>query len=198
MNAARAIEPPLADAQPVGTASPVSEAVLATGSEVRPIIEGRERRMTSERRMLNERRDPTPLAAVLLVAYVVQAAVRLEWPWLVALQAQDAFKVATGCLLVIYLWLQWSIAAHRRHLHSWLGAFAPVVLYLHATHFAFGYLVWLAAVYLGIGAIGLLHRPIVARRARALFTWWFVIHLALSALLIVLAVYHVVIAVAYE
>jgi hypothetical protein len=79
----------------------------------------------------------------------------------------------------------------------WIGALAPLVLYAHASRFGYGYLAWLVAVYLGIGAVGLMHRPIVSRRARRLFVAWFVAHLALSVLLLVLVAYHVVIVVAY-
>ena len=50
----------------------------------------------------------------------------------------------------------------------------------------------------GVVAVGLCHQPIAARRARGLFTAWFVVHLALAVLLVVLVGYHVVIAIAYE
>lgn len=134
----------------------------------------------------------------LLAAYLGQAVAHLDLPWLTRMQALDSFKLATGCVLVVYLWCQWFLATRRRQAHSALGALAPAVLYLHTTRFAFGYLAWLVTVYLGVAAVGLLHRPIVARRARALFTAWSIAHLALSVLLIVLAAYHVVIAIAYE
>jgi hypothetical protein len=133
----------------------------------------------------------------LLAAYLGQAVAHLDLPWLTRMQAHDSFKLATGCVLVVYLWLQWFLATRRR-VHTALGALAPAVLYLHTTRFAFGYLAWLVTVYLGVAAVGLLHRPIVAHRARALFTAWSITHLALSVLLIVLAAYHVVIAIAYE
>jgi hypothetical protein len=143
-------------------------------------------------------REPTALGVALLAAYLGQAAVQLQVPWLVALQAQDAYKVATGCVLLVYLAAQWSARRDRRGLHELLGSFAPVVLYAHASRFAYGYLAWLAAVYLGVGGVGLLYRPIAAHRARRLFTWWFVVHLALAVLLVILVGYHVVIAIAYE
>jgi hypothetical protein len=147
---------------------------------------------------LTARRDPTALAVGLLVAYLAQAAVRLEVPWLLRLQAEDAYRVATGCVLICYLALQWSAVPHHRERHKLLGAFAPLVLYAHASRFAYGYLVWLAAVYLSVGAIGLLHQPIAARRARRLFTAWFVTHIALAVLLVIIVGYHVMIAIAYE
>ena len=47
------------------------------------------------------------LGTVLLVAYVVQASVRLEWAWLAHQQTRDAYKVATGIVLASYLYVQW-------------------------------------------------------------------------------------------
>lgn len=147
---------------------------------------------------MTERRGPTTLGAALLAAYLGQAIAGLELSFLVELQAQEAYKLLTGAVLIAFLGAQWWFATRRRELHMWLGAVAPAVLYLHATRFAYGYLAWLVTVYLGVLAVGLCHRSIIARRARRLFVAWFVTHLALSVLLIVLAGYHVVIALAYE
>ena len=144
------------------------------------------------------RRDPTVLAAALLAAYLGQAVMGLEVPWLVALQGHEVYKLATGGVLIVFLAMQWMFARRHRELHVWLGAFAPLALYAHATQFAYGYLAWLVVVYLGVGAVGLMHRPILAHRARRLFVAWFIVHLAFSVLLLVLTAYHVVIAIAYE
>ena len=147
---------------------------------------------------MTERRNPTTLAAAMLAAYLGQAIAGLEVSWLVELQTQQTYKLLTGAVLIAFLGMQWWFATRRRGLHVWLGAIAPAVLYMHATHFAYGYLAWLVSVYLGVVAVGLVHRPIVARRARRMFVAWYVSHLALSVLLVVLAGYHVVIALAYE
>jgi hypothetical protein len=145
------------------------------------------------------------LGSVLLVAYVVQGVGQLEWPWLAHLQSDERYKFASGCGVAAYLWFQWTLGA-RRHFapvsavrwHKLAGALAPLVLYVHALRFAYGYLVLLAVAYLGTASFGLLHRPVLNARARWLFTWWFLIHVASSAILVVLGGYHVVIALAYE
>jgi hypothetical protein len=147
---------------------------------------------------MTRRHDPTALAVGLLVAYLAQAAIGLDVPWLLRLQADDTYKIATGCMLVAYLGLQWSAGPHHRERHKLLGALAPLALYVHASRFAYGYLVWLAAVYLSVGAIGLLHQPITVRRARRWFVAWFITHVALAVLLVILVGYHVLIALAYE
>lgn len=156
--------------------------------------------------MANERtqdRWVSALGAVLLVAYLVQARFELAWPWLARQQADDTYKIVTGALLAGYLLWQWSVrnrrlldavGAVRRHKLG--GALAPVVLYVHASRFAYGYLLVLALSYLSITAIGLLHR--FALRRRTLFAVWFVIHVATVTMLMALVAYHVVIALAYE
>lgn len=138
------------------------------------------------------------LGCGLLVAYVVQA-LAIEWPWLVQQQADDMYKVVTGFGLAIYLHAQWSVRKHRSLArHKLGGALAPLVLYLHASRFGYGYLMLLAVIYLGTALGGLLHAPVVQTRKRWLFTTWFVGHVATSVILVVVGGYHVVIALAYE
>jgi hypothetical protein len=146
----------------------------------------------------------TAVGAVLLVAYVAQAALSLELPALVALQAETTYKVGSGCVLAAYLLVQWSLGTRRLYAqravvrHKVYGALAPVFLYLHATRFAWGYLVWLSAVYLGNVALGLVHRPVVRTPLRRFFAAWFVTHVVLSVILLLLGCYHVAVALAYE
>ncbi|MBA3539704.1 MAG: hypothetical protein H0T79_08735, partial [Deltaproteobacteria bacterium] len=103
-----------------------------------------------------------------LAAYVAQAQLGLVWPWLVSLQADDTYKVGSGLVLSGYLIFQWSVASRRQWdpggalwRHKLGGALAPVVLYLHASRFAYGYLLLLALAYLITAFVGLLNRPIL-------------------------------------
>lgn len=145
------------------------------------------------------------LGVVVLAAYLIQGIFGLELSWLARLQSIDTYKVMSGLLVAGYLGFQWSIALrhpadHARALyqHKIAGALAPLVLYLHATRFAYGYLFLLSLVYLGTASLGLLSRPVVKRHIRWLYTVWFVVHVSTSVLLVVLGAYHVVIALAYE
>jgi hypothetical protein len=106
------------------------------------------------------------LGAVLLALYVVQARLGLVWPLVVELQRDERYKVASGAVLAGYL-LHQSFMSRRRIFdpigvvfwHKLAGALAPVLLYLHASRFAYGYLVLLSSLYLGMVGLGLLHRP---------------------------------------
>lgn len=145
------------------------------------------------------------IACGLVVAYIVQACAGLEVGWLVRLQDDDRYRALTGVLLAAYLALQASLGARRLRdpagavsRHKLYGAVGPVVLYVHASRFAYGYLLVLVLFFLGTMLFGLLHRPVLALRARRLFTVWFVMHVAMSTLLLVFGAYHAVVALAYE
>lgn len=138
------------------------------------------------------------LGCVLFVAYLISV-LFVEWTWLVQLQRDDTFKIITGLGLAVYLHQQWSMIGHRdARRHKLGGALAPIVLYLHASRFGYGYLTLLALIYLGAMASGLLHGPVVQLRAKWLFTLWFVVHVATSVILVMLGGYHVIVALAYE
>src|SRR5882757_1009701 len=108
------------------------------------------------------------VGCIALVGYVVAARAD-AWPWLADLQSHDSYKVASGLVLAAYLILQWSVASRRRWNptgavanHKLGGAVAPLVLYLHASRFGYGYLTLLGITYLGTAGISLLHRPTLA------------------------------------
>jgi hypothetical protein len=141
---------------------------------------------------------------MLLIVYVGQASLQIHSVWIVDRQRSDGNKNATGAVLELYLVAQRRVRDRRadreRALwrHRAAGAFAPLVLYAHASRFAYGYLAWLCAVYLGTAIAGVLHQPVLALQTRRLYTLWFVLHLAGATALVVLGAYHVVIALQYE
>jgi hypothetical protein len=145
------------------------------------------------------------LGLVLLVLYLAQAALAIEPAWVVALQHAELYRFGTGLVLAGYLFYQARLGARRVAepvaavvRHQLVGALAPLVLYLHASRPGYGYLAVLSSCYLGTMLVGLVHGRVIATRAKALFTCWFVIHVALSTLLIVFGLYHAIVALAYE
>ncbi|NVB81954.1 MAG: hypothetical protein HOV81_26470 [Kofleriaceae bacterium] len=145
------------------------------------------------------------VGASLLALYVAQGVLHLECSALVQVQDDDRYRVISGCMLAVYL-LHQSFMARRRVFdpvgvvfwHRLAGALAPVVLYLHASRFGYGYLFVLVSLFIGTIGFGLLHSVVLRVRLRWLFTWWFVLHVATSASLVVLSGYHVLVALAYE
>jgi hypothetical protein len=145
------------------------------------------------------------LGSSFLAAYLVQAWVGCTPAWLASLQASDRYRALSGCALALYVLGQTFVGRKRKHdpvrtlaRHRLVGACAPLVLYLHAARFAYGYLLLLAYVYLATVLLGLLYRPMQTARARQLYLGWFLAHVAAAASLVVLAGYHAAIALGYE
>jgi len=145
----------------------------------------------------------TGIGTSVLALYVAQGCIGYQWSMLTALQQDDRYKVTSGCVLALFL-LHQSFVARRRIFapitalfwHKLAGALTPVILYLHASRFGYGYLLLLSSVFVATIGLGLFHR--VAMRAKWLFTTWFILHVATVSSLVVLAGYHAVIALAYE
>jgi hypothetical protein len=132
----------------------------------------------------------------------------LDLPVLQTLQRQFVYKVATGSGLAVFIVFQWSLAGCRmsglsriaKALHPWhqtVGALAPVLLFLHSTRLGFGYLAILSGVYFAGNVVGLVN-PHAFPRIKAWLSWWTIVHIALSVLLVALASYHAWTALYYE
>jgi hypothetical protein len=138
----------------------------------------------------------------------VQDVYGLKLPAFEALQQRDAWKVATGSLLVAFLGYQWVLAALRvrgsrhahRHLrwHRCIGALGPLLFYAHATRFGYAYLAALSGVFLGNVLLGAA-APLLQRiHVKAIRIGWPVLHIAAAVLTLVLTAIHTVVAAWYE
>jgi methionine sulfoxide reductase heme-binding subunit len=146
--------------------------------------------------------------AILLVLFLEQLALNVEWKTLQAWQGRVGYKIATGAVLAVFLSFQWLLAFCRmgrwgraaKALYSWhqtVGVLAPALLFLHSTRVGFGYLVVLCSVYLVNNLLGLVN-PCAFPRLRSVLASWTVAHIALSVLLVALAGYHAWTALYYE
>lgn len=149
------------------------------------------------------------LGAALLLAYLLQSLLGLHWPWLERMQEDNLYKQCSGLLLALYLLHQWTLSLLRAHgsqraawsslnWHKLLGVLAPLVFYLHATEFGYGYLFLLGSVYFANAVVGLCNEETLAIRKLAFFNNWVVTHVSLSVMLVVLSGYHVLISYSYE
>jgi hypothetical protein len=115
-------------------------------------------------------------------------------------QASQAYKLATGAVLLCFLGFQWLLAlARSRHwlqaskslyaLHQSFGLIGPPLLYLHASRWGFGYLGVLMGALFANHVLGLM-RSAGMGLPRWAFPAWTVVHVALSVVLVALAGYH--------
>lgn len=152
------------------------------------------------------------LGLALLLAYLAQAALGVYWPWLEALQADESYRRWSGALVAAYILAQWTLAARRAQgasakvtgrsisRHRALGAVAPLVFYAHATHFGYAMLFALSVAYLGNAVVGLFDKTwLKGQAARARYhRRWLPIHIAISCLLVGLALVHLWVVFAYQ
>jgi hypothetical protein len=149
------------------------------------------------------------LGLTLLVAWLVQAAVPIQWAWLETLQGDQSYKLLTGLVLMAYLGHQWYLSILRilkRHktakdnfaVHKLLGALAPLVFFFHSTKVGYAYLALLTTVYLGNCAVGLFNQESVRIKKTWFTNGWMFLHVGLSLMTMVLATYHLVVALAYR
>jgi len=146
--------------------------------------------------------------AAMWLLFLAQLDVGFEWAPLGVWQGRTWYKVASGSLLAGFVCFQWLLALLRvnrwaraaRVLYPWhqtVGAFSPVLLFLHSTRLGFGYLFVLSTVYVANNVLGLVS-PSAFPRLKVLLPFWVIAHIALSVLLAALVVYHAWTALYYE
>lgn len=158
---------------------------------------------------MNPRRHPTFVITFgLLALLVAQDVYDLRIAALEELQRDDAWKIATGSMLVAFLAYQWVLAAlrvrgaksagHHLRWHRCVGACGPLLFWLHATRFGYAYLTALSGVFLGNLLLGAA-APLLQRiHVKPIRIGWPVLHIAAAVLTLVLTAIHTVIAAWYE
>ena len=96
---------------------------------------------------------------VLFACYILQDVLNWQWDYLAAIQADESYKRWSGLALFLYIGLQWSLTLFRTRkswesqssvimeIHKWMGAFSPLVFYIHSAEFGFAYLFVLSLVF---------------------------------------------------
>ena len=147
------------------------------------------------------------LAALLLLAYIIQDAAGLRWEWFAQLQTIDLYKYISGACLLIYIAWQWHIFLARQRgvkiqgllaLHQRSGAFAPILFYLHSAQVGYGYLAVLSWIFFANIIVGVASPLGLKIRSKTYTASWVILHVLLAALTFILAVFHAYIAFYYK
>lgn len=143
------------------------------------------------------------IGGILFIVYLLQAVTGLRWEYLHALQQEETFKRWSGLALFIYIALQWSLTIFRvkknwehrssfvLEIHKWMGAFSPVVFYIHSMAFGFAYLFVLSLTFFANVFLGFVHTDVIKAKAYWYFQGWMIVHVACSLLISLLALYHI-------
>ncbi|WP_136481295.1 hypothetical protein [Cognatitamlana onchidii] len=152
----------------------------------------------------------TVLGLVLLVAFLLQYVLKLEWEWLYILQEQQMYKRWSGLALALLITFQWvltltrTIGKWRKHamnmqtIHKWLGAVSPLFFYIHSMALGYGYLLLLSYIFFSNTLLGYLNLDVIKNNSDALFKGWMIAHVALSIIVTILMLFHIVMVFYYK
>jgi hypothetical protein len=141
--------------------------------------------------------------AVLFLLYILQDVLNIRWHYLHALQLEEGFKRWSGLCLLFFIILQWSLTISRvkkrlepyapfiLKLHKWMGAFSPLLFYIHSMKFGFAYLFLLSITFFTNMLLGFVHVDIIKTKAYWYFQGWMIAHVAFSLIITLLSLFHI-------
>lgn len=149
------------------------------------------------------------IGLIFLLAYLLQDILNLHWHWLMNLQTGESFKRWSGLLLAMYIGSQWALSAFRitrkgkaakwsYTFHNQAGAAAPFFFYTHAMELGYAYLFVLSLVYYSNMVVGLFNPTVLNNRNASFAFYWMIVHVTLSVLVVVFAIYHIFIVFYYQ
>lgn len=148
------------------------------------------------------------IGAMLWILWVVQNFYPIHYPAFDALRTTFAYRTATGFALVAFVAFQWTLpylrhegkvgaAAKNLIWHRRLGALAPLLYFLHAPRFGYGFLALLSGSFLTNAALATFGYD-RSLRSKALWLTWLFVHIVAACLVVALGAIHVVTALYYE
>ncbi|MCH7741627.1 MAG: cyclic nucleotide-binding domain-containing protein [Proteobacteria bacterium] len=143
------------------------------------------------------------------VFYLIQNAFGWGLHSVVALQQIDSYRITTGSMLLAFIGYQWYLPYLRlthksayvaTQRHSYTGALAPVLLYLHSVSLGVAYTFVLSLLFLLNTMLGALDKTLAKnlRQREHYQRIWLMVHVPSSCLITVLALIHMVYALAYK
>jgi methionine sulfoxide reductase heme-binding subunit len=145
----------------------------------------------------------------LFFCYLIQGVFDLRWNYLWQLQLNESFKRWSGAGLFIFIAMQWLLTLFRvrkweatamkaMKVHRWMGAFSPLVFYIHSMEAGFGYLMMLTFTFFANMLLGFFHVTVVKVKANWYLQGWMIFHVAFSLFVSMLAIYHIWIVFYYQ
>lgn len=137
----------------------------------------------------------TIIGLVLFCSYLLQEVLNLKIASFENLQSQQMFKRWTGLAVAIFILFQWFLTFTRitpklrkyavklTNFHKWLGAFSPLLFYIHATGFGYGYLALLSYVFFGNMLLGTINLDVIKSQKEWIFKSWMIAHVGFSMLI---------------
>ncbi len=150
------------------------------------------------------------ISAILFVAFILQDSLQLKITYLEELQAEQMYRRWSGLGVLIVILFQWSLSLVRvvprwedkslifKNIHNWVGAFTPLLFYIHSTKFGYAYLFLLSITYFGNFLLGMFNLEVLKSTSKIIFQAWMILHVACSLFISTLTLYHIWVVFYYE
>ncbi|PWJ42868.1 hypothetical protein [Sediminitomix flava] len=150
------------------------------------------------------------IGGTLFILFLLQEIFELRWVALEELQETQSYRRWSGLGLFLIIAFQWTLSLIRvvpswqtlsitfKSIHNWLGAFTPLLFYVHSMHLGFAYLFVLSLTFFGNFILGMFNLDVLKSRSQVLFQGWMILHVACSFFITFLTVYHIWIVFYYE
>ena len=145
----------------------------------------------------------TTISLVLFCSYVLQDILDLKITSLERLQSEEMFKRWSGFTVALFIIFQWFLTFTRiihklkKHslkltkIHKWIGAFSPILFYIHATSYGYGYLALLSYIFFVNLLLGTINLDIIKSQKEWIFKGWMITHVSLSIIITFILFLHV-------
>ena len=150
------------------------------------------------------------VGGTLFLLFALQDVLDLRWEYLRQWQLDQMYRRWSGLGLFLVILSQWVLSLVRvvprwqgksrvfYTLHNWVGAFTPLLFYLHAMQLGFAYLFVLSITFFGNFLLGMFNLELLKSRSPLVFQGWMILNVAFSLFISLLTVYHIWVVFYYE
>ncbi len=150
------------------------------------------------------------IGLTLFLGYVLQDALAWRWTYLQELQSDQMYRRWSGLILSMVILFQWLLTLVRSvpkweeksltfyAIHNWLGAFSPLLFYIHSMQLGFAYLLVLSLTFFGNFVLGMFNLDVIKSKAMWVFQGWMILHVSFSFFITFLTLFHVWVVFYYE
>lgn len=150
------------------------------------------------------------IGLVLFAGYVLQEVLDLRWMMLQDLQQDQMYRRWSGLGLSLVILFQWLLSIVRvvprweelsltfKNIHNWLGAFTPLLFYVHSMQLGYAYLFMLSITFFGNFLLGLFNLDLIKTTSQLVFKGWMILHVGFSFFVTFITIYHVWVVFYYE
>ena len=148
--------------------------------------------------------------STLFILFILQDMLGWKWEYLYELQQEQMYRRWSGLVLSLIILFQWTLSLIRSkpkweeltlrfyNIHNWVGAFTPLLFYIHSMQLGFAYLFVLSITFFGNFLLGLINLDVIKNKSQIVFQSWMILHVACSFFITFLTMYHVWIVFYYE